>query len=111
MKNLYKGEYMREVSASNFISYKNGFIEARDRIIKNYRMGREISFEEQEGEDIWYSYGYRDGFVYYSSIEENNKIDFDEINTIDEIQKCFSRRITVLNEDQEKDISIAHSLR
>ena len=101
---------MLEVSENSFLSYKKAFIEARDAIIKFYRLGREPYFEERNSEDIWQEYGYQDGFNYYATIIKTRVFDLEGAHTIDEIQDCFQKRIKLLNEEQERTENIRHSM-
>lgn len=100
-----------EVLADSFITYKNGFMEAKNRLVKNYKLGIEIDLDELSSgytQDLWHDYGYEDGIHYFMELIYTKNIDLEGINDIDILQDFFTKRVAQVNEEAiEKERKVA----
>lgn len=91
-----------EVLADSFISYKNGFMEAKKILVKNYRLGITLDLDELSknlNSDLWHDYGYEDGIHYFMDLIYTKNIDVEGINDLDILQDFFTKRIAQVNEE------------
>lgn len=95
-----------EVLADSFIIYKNGFMEAKKILVKNYKLGIPNELDELSKGlkgDIWYDYGYEDGLHYYIDLIYTKNLDIEGINDIDVLQDFFTKRIAEINTHSEEN--------
>ena len=103
---------MKEIITNEFIQYKSGFIAGKTEIIEAYKLGKMISLnqneqeQEQENLDSWYQDGYQDGFSYFSMLIDNQTLNLETINTKEIIKQCFTKRVTMKNQEQHQETPI-----
>lgn len=99
---------MQEIITNELIRYKAGFIDAKGRILVNYKVGKVIELNKIEEEndviDVWYSYGYEDSLNYFSKLIDENKLDLENIKTNEIVKECFIKRVLKVNKDEGKEI-------
>ena len=99
---------MQEIITNELIRYKAGFIDAKGRILVNYKVGKVIELNKIEEEndviDVWYSYGYEDAVIYFSKLIDENKLNLENIKTNEIVKECFTERVLKVNEENKKEI-------
>lgn len=95
-----------DILANNFIEYKEGFMEAKNNIIKNYKLGNSYDnndIKENSYKNEWHNYGYEDGIQYFTDLLYAKKLDLEGMHELEDLQECFTRRISRLNEETEEN--------
>ena len=66
---------MNEEVLEQLARYNKGFIDARIDVIGAFKLNKPIMLKEDRIDrinDIWYGYGFRDGFKYYKDLIDKN---------------------------------------
>lgn len=106
---------MSEMVEANFKSYKEGFMEARKTVIRNYRLGIEMhpkeNLDDKRIDDLWYNYGYHDSLNYYCNMMKKGPLDMDDIRIIDYVKESFKKQLTNLNYEQSQQENVPHRMK
>ena len=95
-----------EVLADNFLAYKDGFMEAKERIIMNYKFGKAIDLDNMSNglnSNEWHDYGYKDGIAYFLPLIESRRLDLTGRHELEYMQDNFSQRVIAVNEEVEQN--------
>ena len=77
-------------------SYTKGFSDARIEVLGSFKLNKPIEFNEDnlsKIDDIWYVYGYRDGFRHYGTMIANNSNGYIDEDSNKIIKKSFAEQV------------------
>lgn len=95
---------MDKIITDEFIRYKNGFIEGKNKIVEFTTLGIPMDEEDEyEFFDDWILYGYKDGVTYYSNLASNN-MDLFDVDIDKVISDSFSKKVMEVNQNEGKEI-------
>lgn len=87
---------MNEEILEQLARYNKGFLDARIDAIGAYKLGKSYEYDENKLKgitDIWYCYGYRDGYMYYYGLIKNGTESYMSEDTNKLMKKSFSNRV------------------
>ncbi len=101
---------MKEIITDEFIQYKTGFLSGKNEIVESFKLGKVIDLNKEKTyflqENNWCSYGFLDGFTYFTNLIDNNELDLEKLNMRKIVKECFINRVIQMNQIQGNEISI-----
>ena len=78
---------MNEEIIDQLARYNRGFLDARIDVIGAFKLNKPIKLKEEslnQIKDVWYGYGFRDGFSHYSELinQHNDSYMTEDINKV-----------------------------
>ena len=94
---------MEQIITDELIHYKTGFLDGKNKVLESAKIGSVIKLNDEDGKiesSMWYEKGYYDGFEYFSTLFDEGKslyLDVEEKNKL--IKECFSKRVIESNKE------------
>ncbi len=100
---------METIITDEWIQYKSGFISGKNAIVEAFKLGKILNLNEKSTQEIqatWYTFGFQDGFAYFSKLIDTNRLDLANINTKEIIAEAFKKRVMEYNQEKQEEIPI-----